>query len=201
MTATIKQMLKLSAPQKLFLSAVLAGGNKGYESPSGGSRKAVTDISAWHRTCESLVKKGLVTLKMNGAGRYAYAYASESYKRFMENTRPVFPVEIHPPSKYSSPTPLGFRQVLVFLKEWYQPGSVPKARPVPLAEKPTKVWTLFKELDEIAPPKLPIFPTHRQNAFAEDYVHDWNWRNGMLDFSSRVADGPVWVLCEYAVHL
>lgn len=92
------------------------------------------------------------------------------------------------------------RQVLVFLKEWYQPGSVPKARPVSVAEEPDRCWTLYRHTDESAPPTLPFIPQHRINAFSEDYMHDWNWypRNGgTFDYSSRVAEGPVWVLLEY----
>ncbi len=89
------------------------------------------------------------------------------------------------------------RQVVLFLKDWYQPGSVMKARNVPLTEKPDTVWTLFRETDPNNPPKLPIVPQHRIKAFAEDYIHDWNWRRGELIFSSRVADGPVWILLEY----
>lgn len=91
----------------------------------------------------------------------------------------------------------GPRQVVLFLADWYKPGSVMKARNVPLLEKPDAIWTLLHETDPNKPPKLPIVPRIRVNAFPEDYVHDWNWRRGELIFSSRVADGPVWILLEY----
>lgn len=94
------------------------------------------------------------------------------------------------------------RQQLIFLKKWSKPGFAMKANLVPCAEEPSRVWTLFNETDESNPPALPIGPVHRVNAFAEDYVHDWNWRNygrgpAMLDYFSRVADGPVWILLEF----
>ena len=93
-----------------------------------------------------------------------------------------------------------YRQEVIFLAEWYQPGIALKARPVPVAEKPDLVWTLFREEDPVRPPKLPIIPIHQVNAFAEDHVHDWNWQaSGMFSYASRVADRPVWVLLEYEV--
>ena len=94
------------------------------------------------------------------------------------------------------------RQQLIFLKIWSKPGCAMKADPVPCAEEPSRIWTLFNETDETKPPALPIVPVHRVNAFAEDYVHDWNWRRhgrgpAMLDYFSRVVDGPVWILLEF----
>lgn len=89
------------------------------------------------------------------------------------------------------------RQVVLFLKDWYKPGSAMKARNVPLKEKPDVLWTLFRETDLASPPKLPIVPVVRINAWPEDYLHDWNWRRGELIYSSRCADGPVWILLEY----
>jgi len=98
-----------------------------------------------------------------------------------------------------------YRQEVLFLKEWYQPGSVPKARPVVCPVEPDRVWTLFRHEDEAEPPILPMVPLHHINAFAEDYMHDWNWRVvkgvGMLDYSSRVADRPVWILLEFKEEL
>jgi hypothetical protein len=91
-------------------------------------------------------------------------------------------------------------QELVFLAEWHRPGIVPKAKPVRVARRPDRVWTLFRDEDPLKPPALPFHPLHRVNAFAEDYVHDWDWRNGVFDFYSRVADRPVWVLLEYEVE-
>lgn len=99
------------------------------------------------------------------------------------------------------------RQEVVFLKDWIpagQPGAgcVNKAKRVPIAERPGRVWTLYRESDENKPPVLPIIPVHNVNAFLEDYVHDWNEVRGkdgklMLDYSSRVIDRPVWILLEY----
>ena len=94
------------------------------------------------------------------------------------------------------------RQELIFLKSWSKPGYAMKADPVPCPVEPSRTWTLFREEDETRPPALPIVPVHRVNAFAEDYVHDWNWRRhgrgpAMLDYFSRVVDGPVWILLEF----
>ena len=94
------------------------------------------------------------------------------------------------------------RQVLIYLKDWHKPGMVQKARPVSCERKPDRVWTLHA-YEEGKPPTLPFGPRHHENAFLEDYVHDWNWypaRGDLparLDYGSRVADGPVWILLEY----
>lgn len=108
-----------------------------------------------------------------------------------------------------TPTSVYTRQELIFLKDWRQPGqpgcgSVPKAVRVPLppGKKPDRIWTLYRHCDENVKPELPFAPVHRFNAFIEDYVHDWNERkmpDGSLElaYSSRVADGPVWILLEY----
>ncbi len=95
------------------------------------------------------------------------------------------------------------RQELIFLKNWSKRGYAMKAAPVPCAEKPTRIWTLFREETESKPPALPIIPVHMENAFLEDHVHDWNWhgklgpRPAQLDYYSRVSDRPVWILLEY----
>lgn len=95
------------------------------------------------------------------------------------------------------------RQALIYLKEWYKPGCVPKARPVPCPEEPDRVWTLYLHDQEASPPALPFVPVHNRNAFLEDYVHDWNWypgrgdRPAALDYASRCMDRPVWILLEY----
>lgn len=64
-----------------------------------------------------------------------------------------------------------------------------------------QVWTLYLNTDPSKPPQLPFFPRHNVNAFMEDYIHDWNVRvfegQAYLDYYSRVADRPVWVLLEY----
>lgn len=96
------------------------------------------------------------------------------------------------------------RQVFVYLKDWltFTDGRSPRAKRVPLPYgKPKRVWTLFRHEDAMDVPTLPFVPSHRINAFLEDYVHDWNdllGDGGMeLDYYSRVADRPVWVLLEY----
>ena len=98
-----------------------------------------------------------------------------------------------------------YRQELVFVKFGPAEGrplapALPVALPVALPNgEPDRVWTLFKETDETRPPTLPIVPMHRHNAFAEDYMHDWNMdMKGRFRYASRITDEPVWVLLEYA---
>lgn len=91
------------------------------------------------------------------------------------------------------------RQELIFIKDWHKPGIVPKARPIHLAQKPDRIWTLYHN-NPHKRPRLPFSPHHNVNAFSEDYIHDWNWHSrngGTFDYFSRVADRPVWVLLEY----
>lgn len=91
------------------------------------------------------------------------------------------------------------RQELVFVGEWdYETYGVPRAEPLPLAEKPKRIWTLFRHCDESDSPSLPFAPQHRVTAFLEAETHDWTWSRGVLKYGSRVADGPVWLLLEYA---
>ncbi len=59
--------------------------------------------------------------------------------------------------------------------------------------KPTRVWTILDD----AKPTLPMVPVHNVNAFLEDFMHDWNWRNAKLRYSSRVTEGNNWILCEW----
>ncbi len=60
---------------------------------------------------------------------------------------------------------------------------------------PTRVWTLLCQ----EKPDLPIKPVHFENAFLEDRHHDWEFLNdGRLKYFSRVSDGDVWLLLEYA---
>lgn len=90
------------------------------------------------------------------------------------------------------------KQVLLFLSEWYKPGSVMAAKPVPLPPegKPSCLWTLCDN-DPRCVPDLPFHPHHNVNAFLEDFIHDWNIRCGELIYRSRVAHGPTWILLEY----
>jgi len=90
-------------------------------------------------------------------------------------------------------------QKLIFIGEWKTGGigNVPKAKPVPLDAKPYRVWTLYEYDDKNHPPKLPYNPIHTKNAFMEDHMHDWQWKDGTFHYYGRVAKGPVWVLLEY----
>ena len=68
---------------------------------------------------------------------------------------------------------------------------------------PNRVWTLYQEDKEGIPPKLPIEPRHLVNAFMEDNVHDYLFRQGEFRYYSRVVDlkkGGVWLLFEYRKH-
>lgn len=85
------------------------------------------------------------------------------------------------------------RQVVVFYPHELKLGE--RAPTIPVDEKPKRLWTLFASPE--AQPTLPIVPIHHHNAFLEDYLHDWNWRNGELRYGSRVTSGRVWLLLEY----
>ena len=72
-----------------------------------------------------------------------------------------------------------------------------KAAPsVKMKFEPKRVWTLFHDIGGVAP-SLPIVPRHHGNAFLEDRIHDWNWKNGLFRYGSRVASGKVWLLLEF----
>ena len=77
------------------------------------------------------------------------------------------------------------------------PGSPSKA---PIEGSPVQVWTLLTYRDPDVRPVLPFTPVHGVNAFAEDFLHDWNVRpRGTFRYFSRVV-GPgegVWLLLEY----
>ena len=70
-----------------------------------------------------------------------------------------------------------------------------RAAPVPLAQKPSRVWTLLRHTSAEPAPELPFRPS--RSTILEDYVHDWHWHKGMFRYYSRVTDKPVWVLLEY----
>jgi hypothetical protein len=72
-----------------------------------------------------------------------------------------------------------------------------RAPGVPLDRKPKRVWTLYQAHGEDDLPELPMRPQHGFNAFLEDFVHDWNWRNGMFRYYSRVSQGEQWLLLEF----
>lgn len=63
--------------------------------------------------------------------------------------------------------------------------------------KPTKVWTLFREMDPNRPPALPITPVHGVNASFEDVGHDWKVAGGTFRYSSQSTDGNRWLLLEF----
>lgn len=90
------------------------------------------------------------------------------------------------------------RQELVFIRFGEKGTRICRpALPTAVAERPSRVWTLFRECDESSVPSLPIVPVHRVNAFMEDYVHDWDWNSGTFRYYSRITDEPVWILLEY----
>lgn len=68
---------------------------------------------------------------------------------------------------------------------------------IDLDEKPDWLWTLVLERDERSEPALPITPVHGRNAFLEDIMHDWNWRNGKLRYNNGIPNSGVWLLLEY----
>lgn len=94
------------------------------------------------------------------------------------------------------------RQKLIWLGSWAPARSglsgINQAAPVRVQRRPTRIWTLYTHTVEIAPPRLPFTPLHHVNAWLEDEMHDWNWVRGVLRYYSRVANGPVWLLLEYA---
>lgn len=60
------------------------------------------------------------------------------------------------------------------------------------------IWTLYLHTDQNNPPQLPYYPKHHENAFSEDYCHDWNiTRDGKLKYNSRVSEGSHWALLEF----
>jgi len=61
-----------------------------------------------------------------------------------------------------------------------------------LSECPQRVWTLQNQN-----PSLPIQPVHGRNAFLEDKVHDWDWKNSRIKYYSRLAECNVWILVEF----
>lgn len=89
------------------------------------------------------------------------------------------------------------KQALVFVEQWTSVGATPKALPLSVADEPKRIWTLFQHVEKSEPPTLPFVPQHNLNAFLEDKTHDWNWKNGVLRYYSRVAGSPVWLLLEY----
>ena len=91
-----------------------------------------------------------------------------------------------------------YRQEVVFYPYDLMIGQQQR-NTISVPKKPDRVWTLFRPPEGWPEegPRLPIVPVHHHNAFLEDYVHDWNWRDGIMRYYSRVTIGRVWLLLEY----
>ena len=71
-------------------------------------------------------------------------------------------------------------------------------------KRPFRVWSLFWATDPSCKPEAPDVLVHAQNAFLEDYVHDWTMGGPLsgttemtLRYYSRVATSCVWILVQY----
>lgn len=96
-------------------------------------------------------------------------------------------------------TPKKYLQELV----WMPKSTLPEPRmncsvPFTGSKRPDRLWTLYLHTDKNQPPSLPFKPIHNENAFIEDYMHDWDISNGKLKYFSRVCFGGVWLLLEFA---
>lgn len=92
------------------------------------------------------------------------------------------------------------KQILVWIDDAKDEGTIaPKFSPIDLPEEgvPSRVWTLFKHVDKDNKPELPFVPTHHENAFLEDRVHDWDVRNDQFHYYTRVTAKGCWLLFEY----
>ena len=67
------------------------------------------------------------------------------------------------------------------------------SRQIALSKQPSRVWTLFPDTTH----EVPMHVKHRENAFLESRLHDWDYRDGVLYYYSRVADGEVYLLLEF----
>ena len=76
-----------------------------------------------------------------------------------------------------------------------------------VTRKPSRVWTLFRDIPKTPEETAKFVPAHNVNAFIEDSMHDWTWKEGRgLNYFSRVAEPKdtryeVWILCEYAAEV
>jgi hypothetical protein len=91
------------------------------------------------------------------------------------------------------------RQVLVWANWTLDPAHPAGGThdPIPLPERPDRVWSLFDALDRAEPPRLPLAPAQAVNALSEDISHDWLWADGTLRYFSRSMDRSCWVLLEW----
>jgi hypothetical protein len=60
-----------------------------------------------------------------------------------------------------------------------------------------RIWSLYNHTDPNQKPDLPYTPVHHGNAFLEDYIHDWNHRQGILRYYSRAIFSNLWILVEF----
>ena len=89
-------------------------------------------------------------------------------------------------------------QTLLWVGEGEDVGAFVKRQRIPYnGEMPKRVWTLFGWNDPKQPPALPFEPEHLRNAFIEDRGHDWEIRNGVFAYMSRVVENNVWLLLEF----
>ena len=88
-------------------------------------------------------------------------------------------------------------QELVWIPEAPDTRSMRTVCRAALHRRPRSVWTLLREQDLNKKPTLPILPVHGQNAFFEDFIHDWHYARGELRYFSRICNGGVWVLVEF----
>lgn len=63
--------------------------------------------------------------------------------------------------------------------------------PIKIEAEPKHVWVCTEE------PDLDMKPKHRINAFLEDRLHDWDYRNGNFYYYGAAALGKVWLFIEY----
>lgn len=90
------------------------------------------------------------------------------------------------------------KQELLWIPKGKDVGAFALKCEVPYTgERPSRVWTLIGPTQESERPSLPIVPRHNVNAFVEDEIHDWNIRNGVFRYASRVSEGSVWLLLEF----
>lgn len=54
---------------------------------------------------------------------------------------------------------------------------------VPMARKPHRVWLVLDKDDLVA-----YGPRHHRNAFLEDKLHDWDWRDGQFTYHAHTSE-------------
>lgn len=90
------------------------------------------------------------------------------------------------------------KQELLWIPEGVDTGAFAKlCRVAYTGPKPARVWTLLNECAQLIPPIMPFVPKHHHNAFLEDYMHDWDIRQGMFHYHGVARDGNNWILLEF----